>query len=147
MVGALVTGAGYAEYAVANEKVAFALPQGLSVIEAAALPETFKTVWLNLFQRGRFEKGDSVLIHGGASGIGTTATMLARQLGAGKIFTTVSSPVQQEASIRLGADVAVNYQEDDYVTAVMEATDGVGADLILDIIGATTSRATTRRRP
>ncbi len=134
MVGALVTGGGYAEYAVANENVTFAVPEGLTVIEAAALPETFMTVWLNLFQRGQFRRGNSVLIHGGASGIGTTATMLARQLGADKIITTVNSPVQQEASLRLGADIAVNYLEDDFVAAVKSATDGAGADVILDII-------------
>lgn len=134
MVGALVTGGGYAEYAVAKENITFAMPEGLTVTEAAALPETFMTVCLNLFQRGQFRRGDSVLIHGGASGIGTTATMLARQLGAGKIITTVNSTAQQEASIRLGADVAVNYLEDDFVAAAKEATEGAGVDLILDII-------------
>lgn len=134
MVGALVTGGGYAEYAVANENVTFAIPEGLTVMEAAALPETFMTVWLNLFERGRFRRGDSVLIHGGASGIGTTATMLVRQLGASKIITTVNSAAQQEASKRLGADVAVNYLEDDFVAATKEATGGAGVDLILDII-------------
>ena len=134
-VGALLTGGGYAEYAVASEQVTFALPEGLSVPETAALPETFMTVWLNMFERGRFAAGDNVLIHGGASGIGTTATMLARQLGAGRIITTVSSAAQQEASIRLGADVAVNYLEDDYVAAARDSTGGAGVDLIPDIIG------------
>ncbi|CAH0338845.1 Phthiocerol synthesis polyketide synthase type I PpsC [Rhizobium sp. CECT 9324] len=134
MVAALVTGGGYAEYAVANENVTFAVPKGLTVTEAAALPETFMTVWLNLFQRGKFGQGDSVLIHGGASGIGTTATMLARQLGADKIITTVNSAAQQEASVRLGADVAVNYLTDDFVSAAKDATGGAGVDVILDII-------------
>lgn len=134
MVGALVTGGGYAEYAVANESVTFAVPEGLSLTETAALPETFMTVWLNLFERGQFRRGDSVLIHGGASGIGTTATILARQLGASKIITTVNSTAQQEASLRLGADIAVNYLEDDFVAATKEATGGVGVGLILDII-------------
>lgn len=134
-VAALVTGGGYAQYAVADERVTMAVPDGLSVIEAAALPETFMTVWLNLFQRGQFKPGDSILIHGGASGIGTTATMLARQLGASTIITTVASAAHQEASRRLGADVAVNYLEEDFVAAAKAATNGAGVDLILDIIG------------
>jgi len=134
LVGALVTGGGYAEYAVANENVTFALPQGLTVTEAAALPETFMTVWLNLFERGQFREGESIMIHGGASGIGTTATILARQLGASTIITTVSSVEQQEASRRLGANVAVNYLTEDFVAVVKEATSGLGVDLILDII-------------
>ncbi len=134
LVAALVTGGGYADYAIANEKVTFAVPKGLSITEAAALPETFMTVWLNLCDRGGFKAGESVLIHGGASGIGTTATMLARQLGASKIITTVSSPAQQEASLRLGADVAVNYLEEDFVAVAKNATGGAGVDIILDII-------------
>lgn len=134
-VAALLTGGGYAQYAVADERVTISIPDGLSMIEAAALPETFMTVWLNLFQRGQFKAGESVLIHGGASGIGTTATMLARQLGASTIITTVASKAHQEASLRLGADVAVNYLEDDFVAAVKDATDGAGVDVIVDIIG------------
>ena len=134
LVCALVTGGGYAEYAVASQHVTLKLPEGLSIIEAAALPETFMTVWLNLFQRGKFQPGETVLIHGGASGIGTTATMLAKAFGASKIITTVSSPVHQEASLRLGADYAVNYHEEDFVTKVDEFTDGKGVDVILDII-------------
>lgn len=134
MVAALVTGGGYAQYAVANEQVTIGIPDGLSVIEAAALPETFMTVWLNLFDRGQFKAGDSVLIHGGASGIGTTATMLARHLGASKIITTVNSKAHQDASIRLGADLAINYLEEDFVKASLDFTDGLGVDVILDII-------------
>lgn len=133
-VGALLTGGGYAQYAAANESVTFKVPDGLTMAEAAALPETFMTVWLNLFDRAGFKAGESVLIHGGASGIGSTATMLARQLGASKIITTVNSPIQQEASLRLGADVAVNYLEDDFVSSVKDATDGAGVDIILDIV-------------
>ncbi|MCM3060858.1 alcohol dehydrogenase catalytic domain-containing protein, partial [Bacillus subtilis] len=90
-VCALIPGGGYAEYAVANESNTLAIPDGLGMAEAAALPETFMTVWLNLFQRGRLSPGESVLIHGGASGIGTTATMLAKAFGASTIITTVGS--------------------------------------------------------
>ncbi|MFD2643649.1 NAD(P)H-quinone oxidoreductase [Pseudomonas japonica] len=134
-VMALIPGGGYAEYAVADERTTLQLPQGLSMIEAAALPETFMTVWVNLFQRGQFKAGESVLIHGGASGIGTTATMLAKAFGATKIFTTVANPEQQAASRALGADHAINYETHDFVTEVMRETDGRGVDVIVDIIG------------
>lgn len=131
---ALVTGGGYAQYAVADERTTIPLPSGLSMVEAAALPETFMTVWVNLFQRGQFKAGESLLIHGGASGIGTTATMLARALGASKIFTTVGNPQQQAASLALGADVAINYHQQDFVEQVMLGTDQRGVDVIVDII-------------
>jgi NADPH2:quinone reductase len=134
LVCALIPGGGYAEYAVANHLVVMQIPTGLSMVEAAGLPETFLTVWLNLMQRGQFKAGESVLIHGGASGIGTTATMLAKALGASKIFTTVSSPAQRAASLALGADLAIDYLHEDFVHAVKEATDGRGVDVILDII-------------
>jgi NADPH2:quinone reductase len=134
LVCALVPGGGYAEYAVAHESNALAIPDGLSMVEAAAMPETFLTVWLNLFQRGRFAAGESVLIHGGASGIGTTATMLAKAFGASRIITTVSSDAQRTASIALGADVAVDYRNEDFVEAVMRATDGRGVDVVVDIV-------------
>lgn len=133
-VCALVPGGGYAEYGVASEDTTLHLPQGLQLVEAAAMPETFMTVWLNLFQRGRFTRGDTVLIHGGASGIGTTATMLARAFGAATIITTISSAAQRDASLALGADYAVNYLEEDFVDAVMRETGGKGADVIVDII-------------
>ena len=133
-VAALIQGGGYAEYSVADESNVMSVPPGLNLIEAAALPETFMTVWLNMFQRGQFKAGDIILIHGGASGIGTTATMLARAFGAAKIITTVGSEEQRIASLRLGADEAVLYKECDFVEAVMKATDGHGADIILDII-------------
>ena len=103
-----------------------AVPDGLTMVEAAAIPETFLTVWLNLFQRGKFKAGESVLIHGGASGIGTTATMLAKAFGASKIITTVGSDAHRAASIALGADVAVDYHNEDFVEEVMRATDGRG---------------------
>ncbi|WP_243737008.1 NAD(P)H-quinone oxidoreductase [Cupriavidus sp. L7L] len=134
LVCALIPGGGYAEYSVANEHNTLHLPDGLQLVEAAAMPETFMTVWLNLFQRGRFTRGDTVLIHGGASGIGTTATMLSKAFGASKIITTVASDAQRDASLALGADYAVNYLEEDFVDAVMRVTDGNGVDVIVDII-------------
>ncbi|QCP54988.1 zinc-binding dehydrogenase [Trinickia violacea] len=133
-VAALITGGGYAEYTVANANATLAIPKGLSVVEAAAMPETFLTVWLNLFQRGRLQKGETVLIHGGASGIGTTATMLAKAFGASKIITTVGSEAHRQASLRLGADLSINYREADFVEEVKRFTDGKGVDVILDII-------------
>ncbi|WP_166359748.1 NAD(P)H-quinone oxidoreductase [Pseudomonas akapageensis] len=133
-VSALIPGGGYAEYAVADERTTLQLPKGLSLIEAAALPETFMTVWVNLFQRGQFKQGETLLIHGGASGIGTTATMLGKAFGAAKIITTVANEEHRQASLALGADVAINYQQADFVEAVMEATDGRGVDVIVDII-------------
>ncbi len=134
-VSALITGGGYAEYALANEKATLRIPNGLTLIEAAALPETFMTVWLNLFRRGGLKQGETVLIHGGASGIGTTATMLAKAFGAGRIITTVGSDAHRDASLRLGADLAIHYREADFVEEVLRFTDGNGADVILDIIG------------
>lgn len=134
-VMALIPGGGYAEFASADERTTLHLPDGLSMVEAAALPETFMTVWVNLFQRGRFKAGDSILIHGGASGIGTTATMLARAFGASTLFTTVANAEQQAASRSLGADHAINYEERDFVAEVLRQTDGRGVDVIVDIIG------------
>lgn len=133
-VCALIQGGGYAEYAVADERTTMHIPKGLAASEAAALPESFMTVWTNLFQRGGFKAGESVLIHGGASGIGTTATMLARAFGASRIFTTVSSEEQQRASQGLGADHAIDYTREDFVEVVMQVTAGKGVDVIVDII-------------
>ncbi|NWL77706.1 zinc-binding dehydrogenase [Pseudomonas taiwanensis] len=134
-VMALIPGGGYAEYAVADERNALPLPKGLELTEAAALLETFMTVWTNLFQRGQFKAGDSVLIHGGASGIGTTATMLARAFGASTVITTIRNEEQRQASLALGADVAINYQTEDFVEAALAATAGKGVDVVVDIIG------------
>lgn len=134
-VAALLTGGGYAEYSVAKEDNVLTVPDGLNLVEAAALPETFMTVWLNMFERGQFKANDIILIHGGASGIGTTATMLAKAFGAKKIITTVGSREHQEASLALGADVAILYKEEDFVDIVHQETEGYGADIILDIIG------------
>ncbi|WP_321957064.1 NAD(P)H-quinone oxidoreductase [Paraburkholderia bannensis] len=133
-VCALVPGGGYAEYATAHESNTLFIPQGLSLVESAAMPETFMTVWLNMFQRGKLAKGETVLIHGGASGIGTTATMFARALGAGRIITTVGSDEQRAASLALGADLAIDYRQSDFVAETMAFTEGKGADVIIDII-------------
>jgi len=133
-VCALVAGGGYAEYCVADESNALPVPKGLSLTEAAALPETFFTVWYNVMQRGALKRGETVLIHGGSSGIGTTAIMLAKAFGA-KVIVTAGSAEKCEACRKLGADVAINYKAEDFVAATKAATGGRGADMILDIIG------------
>ncbi|WP_374583364.1 NAD(P)H-quinone oxidoreductase [Pseudoduganella sp.] len=134
LVMALVPGGGYAQYGVADAGNVMPVPPGLPPVAAAALLETFMTVWLNMFQRGRLQAGETVLLHGGASGIGTTATMLAKAFGARRIITTVATAAQRDASLALGADVAVLYKEQDFVAETMRATGGHGADLVLDII-------------
>ena len=133
-VCALVTGGGYAEYCVAPAPQCLAVPRGMDVITAAALPETFFTVWTNVFQRGRLQRGESILIHGGSSGIGTTAIQLAKERGA-RVFATAGSAEKCAACERLGAEHAVNYRDADFVAAVREFTGGRGVDVILDIIG------------
>ncbi len=130
----LVAGGGYAEYCVADESNALSIPKGFSYVEAAALPETFMTVWHNVFERGALKAGESVLIHGGSSGIGTTAIMLAKQFGA-TVFITAGSAEKCEACRKIGADVAIDYNKEDFVTVVKEATGKKGVDLILDMIG------------
>jgi NADPH:quinone reductase len=132
-VCALVAGGGYAEYCIVHESNALPVPPGLSMIEAAALPETFFTVWANLFQRGKLRMGETVLVHGGASGIGTTATMLAKAFGA-RVIVTVGSEEKQEACLRLGADLAINYHSQDFVEETKRFTNGKGADVVVDII-------------
>ena len=132
-VCALVAGGGYAEYCIAHESNALPVPPSLSMIEAAALPETFFTVWANLFQRGKLRMGETVLVHGGASGIGTTATMLAKAFGA-RVIVTVGSEEKQHACLRLGADLAINYHSQDFVDETKRFTNGKGADLVVDII-------------
>jgi NADPH2:quinone reductase len=131
---ALVSGGGYAEYCVTDEATALAVPKGFSFTDAAALPETFMTVWHNVFERGALKPGETVLIHGGSSGIGTTAIMLAKQFGA-KVIVTAGSPEKCEACRKLGADVAIDYNKEDFVAATKQATGGKGAELILDMIG------------
>jgi len=131
---ALVAGGGYAEYCVAPAPQCLPIPKGLTAIEAAAIPETFFTVWDNMFTRGRLQAGEWVLIHGGSSGIGTTAIQLAHTIGA-KIVATAGSAEKCRACEKLGADVAVNYREQDFVEAVKKATAGRGVDVVLDIVG------------
>lgn len=132
-VCALVAGGGYAEYCAVHESNALPIPSGLDMIEAAALPETFFTVWTNLFQRGKLKSGETVLIHGGTSGIGTTATMLAKAFGA-LVLTTTGSEEKCRACVALGADFAINYRTQDFVEEVRKFTDGKGVDVILDIV-------------
>ncbi|MBZ0325159.1 MAG: NAD(P)H-quinone oxidoreductase, partial [Alphaproteobacteria bacterium] len=133
-VCALVTGGGYAEYCPAPAGQCLPIPKGLTAIEAAALPETFFTVWTNVFDRGGLKAGDSLLVHGGSSGIGTTAIQMAKSLGA-TVFVTAGSAEKCRACEELGADLAINYREQDFVEAVKAATDGTGVDVILDMVG------------
>lgn len=132
-VCALVAGGGYAEYCVVHESNALPVPQGFSMVEAAALPETFFTVWTNVFQRGGLKGGETVLIHGGSSGIGTTATMLSKAFGA-TVLVTVGSEEKREACLALGADLAINYRTQDFVEESKKFTGGKGVDVIVDII-------------
>ncbi|HUX72517.1 MAG TPA: NAD(P)H-quinone oxidoreductase [Steroidobacteraceae bacterium] len=132
-VTALVTGGGYAGYAVAAAPLCLPLPAGFSMIEAAALPETFFTVWTNLFERGGCTRGDTVLVHGGTSGIGTTAIQLAAAFGA-RVFATAGSPAKARACEKLGADRGIDYRGEDFVEVVRRETEGRGVDLILDMV-------------
>jgi NADPH2:quinone reductase len=133
-VTALVAGGGYAEYCAVPESNALPIPEPLTAVEAAAIPETFFTVWHNVFERGALERGETLLIHGGSSGIGTTAIQLAKASGA-RVITTAGAPEKCEACRKLGADVAVNYKTEDFVAVTKEATGGKGAELILDMVG------------
>jgi putative PIG3 family NAD(P)H quinone oxidoreductase len=133
-VCALVNGGGYAEYVVAPEATTLPVPQGLTMIEAAALPETVFTVWHNVFERAGLEPGEWLLVHGGTSGIGTTAIQIGAALGA-KVMVTVGSAEKARAAEALGALRAVNYHEQDFVEAVRESTGGHGANVILDMVG------------
>ncbi len=132
-VMALVVGGGYAEYCVAEANHALPIA-GLTLAEAAAVPETFMTVWHNVFERGGLKAGETFLVHGGSSGIGTTAIQLAKASGA-KVFTTAGSTEKCEACRKLGADLAVNYKTEDFVAAVKAATGDRGVDVILDMVG------------
>jgi putative PIG3 family NAD(P)H quinone oxidoreductase len=134
-VTALVPGGGYAAYAVAAAPLCLPVPSGLSIVEAAALPETFFTVWTNLFERGGCKAGDRVLIHGGTSGIGTTAIQLAAAWGA-RVFATAGSELKARACERLGAVRGIDYRTEDFVEVTRRETDGAGVDLILDMLGA-----------
>ena len=131
-VCALVPGGGYAEYAVVAEDNALPVPAGLSMVQAAAIPETYFTVWTNVFQRGGLKAGEKLLIHGGSSGIGTTALQLAKQFGA-YVIVTAGSDEKCKQCLGLGADVAINYRAQDFVSEMEKA--GLKADVILDMVG------------
>jgi NADPH2:quinone reductase len=131
---ALVAGGGYAEYCVVHETNALPVPSGVSLIEAAAIPETYCTVWTNVFDRGGLQRGAWLLVHGGTSGIGTTAIQLAKAFAA-RVLTTVGSTDKAKACVQLGADLAIVYKDEDFVVATLAATDGRGADVILDMVG------------
>ncbi len=133
-VCALVSGGGYAEYCVAPAPQCLPVPDGLSMIEAGGIPETFFTVWTNVFDRGRLQAGETLLVHGGSSGIGTTAIQMAKALGA-TVYVTAGSAEKCQACTRLGADLAIDHSRADFVAAVKEATGGKGADVILDMVG------------
>jgi putative PIG3 family NAD(P)H quinone oxidoreductase len=134
-VCALVSGGGYAEYCVAPDAQCLSIPQGLDLVSAGGVPETFFTVWMNVFDRGRLREGESFLVHGGASGIGTTAIQVARAAGA-RVFATAGTDEKCRACERLGAEHAVNYNTQDFVAALMPLTGGRGVDVILDMVGA-----------
>ncbi|MEZ5293592.1 MAG: NAD(P)H-quinone oxidoreductase [Vicinamibacterales bacterium] len=133
-VCALVSGGGYAEFCAVPAVQCLPVPRGYSMVEAAAVPETFFTVWTNVFERGRLAPGEILLVHGGTSGIGTTAIQLARASGA-RVFATAGSADKCAASVRLGAEAAFNYREADWVAEVKAATGGRGADVVLDMVG------------
>jgi NADPH2:quinone reductase len=133
-VMALVIGGGYAPYCLAHEGHALPVPAGISMTQAAAIPETFFTVWHNAFERGALKSGETFLVHGGSSGIGTTAIQLAKAFGA-RVFTTAGSEEKCEACRKLGAEVAINYKSEDFVAVVKDKTAGGGADVILDMVG------------
>jgi NADPH:quinone reductase len=133
-VMALVVGGGYAQYCPAHESHCLPVPDNLSMAEAAAIPETFFTVWHNTFERGGLKAGETLLVHGGSSGIGTVAIQLAKAFGA-RVITTAGTAEKCDACRKLGADVAVNYKAEDFVAATKEATGGKGAELVLDMVG------------
>jgi NADPH2:quinone reductase len=133
-VTALLPGGGYAEYALTHQDHALPVPAGMDMVAAAGLCETLFTVWGNVFVRGGLRAGESLLVHGGSSGIGTTAIQLARLRGA-RVFATAGSAAKCDACRALGAELAVNYREVDFVAAVREATGGRGVDVVLDMVG------------
>jgi NADPH2:quinone reductase len=134
-VCALTNGGAYAEYCVAPEAQALPWPTGFDALRAAALPETYFTVWANLFGHGRLAAGETALVHGGTSGIGVTAIQLAKAFSA-RVFTTAGSAEKVEACLRLGADAAIDYRTQDFAAEVKRLTDGRGVDVILDMVGA-----------
>jgi NADPH2:quinone reductase len=132
-ITSLLPGGGYAAYAVAAAPLCMPIPPGLTMVEAAAIPETFMTVWTNLFERGRCKSGDTVLIHGGTSGIGTTAIQLASALGA-KVYATAGSDDKARACEKLGAIRGIDYRTEDFVEVIRSATQGYGIDVTLDMV-------------
>lgn len=133
-VCALVNGGGYAEYVAAPAGQVLPVPAGLSMAQAAALPETVLTVWANVVERGRLQAGETLLVHGGTSGIGVAAIQIAKALGA-RVFCTVGTPEKAEAARRLGADAAIDYRRRDFMVEVSKLTEGRGVDVILDMVG------------
>src|SRR4051794_16563612 len=133
-VCALVAGGGYAEFCAVPAPQCLAAPRGMDLVTAAAIPETFFTVWTNVFERGRLQHGETLLVHGGSSGIGTTAIQLGRAFGA-RVFATAGSPEKCAACVGLGADQAIDYRREDFVAAIQAATGGKGVDVILDMVG------------
>ncbi len=133
-VCALLTGGGYAEYCTAPAPQCLPIPAGLTSHQAAALPETFFTVWSNVFDRARLQPGETLLVHGGTSGIGTTAIQLAKALGS-RVFVTVGGAEKIQPCLDLGAERAIDYREEDFVQVVKELTRNRGADVILDMVG------------
>jgi putative PIG3 family NAD(P)H quinone oxidoreductase len=132
-VMSLVAGGGYAQYAIAPDAQAMAIPDALSINEAGATPETLMTVWHNVFERGALQPGETILIHGGSSGIGTMAIQLAKAFGS-KVIVTVGSQEKAEACLKLGADRAINYKTEDFVAEVKTFTGGTGVEVILDMV-------------
>jgi NADPH2:quinone reductase len=133
-VTALVAGGGYAEYCTAPAPQCLPIPKGLTAVEAASLPETFFTVWSNVFDRGRLAPGESFLVQGGSSGIGVTAIQMVRAFG-NRVFATAGSAGKCEACVKLGAERAINYKTEDFVAVIKEATGGKGVNVILDMVG------------
>jgi putative PIG3 family NAD(P)H quinone oxidoreductase len=133
-VCALVAGGGYAEYCVAPAPQCLPVPKGMDFVHAAAIPETFFTVWTNVFERGRLKAGESLLVHGGTSGIGTTAIQLACAMGS-TVFATAGSAEKCAACEKLGAVRGINYKSEDFVAVVKQMTDGTGVDVVLDMVG------------
>jgi putative PIG3 family NAD(P)H quinone oxidoreductase len=133
-VMSLVAGGGYAQYCIAQDAQAMPVPAAFSMLEAGATPETLMTVWHNVFERGALRPGETLLVHGGSSGIGTMAIQLAKAFGS-KVIVTVGSQDKADACLKLGADRAVNYRNEDFVAAVKAETSGAGANVILDMVG------------
>ncbi|MGD9836492.1 MAG: NAD(P)H-quinone oxidoreductase [Afipia sp.] len=133
-VMSLVAGGGYAEYCITHESHAMSVPKGMSMTDAGAIAETLMTVWHNVFERGGLKPGETLLIHGGSSGIGTMAIQMAKAHGA-KVFVTVGGQDKVDACLKLGADAAINYKTEDFVARTKELTGGKGVDVILDMVG------------